>query len=250
MSGTETFVRELGDFEKKYGFHCSFDAYYHPFPTREERWAHIARSALMTLNAETGEPYKDMQAILERKNYHILATNQDTQFTHVFPEEKISAIQGDFRYLQCSRPCHDELYAVKEVYEKLVAATDEDLRIPTELILRCPKCGAELEPWVRSRIFLEGEKYREEYAKVNKLLEENAGRKILLWEIGVGRMTPMFTREPFWNLTYNPPGAHYVAVNPKDAMIPPEIRDKGEVMHADIARILSDLHREKQEAAV
>ncbi len=38
------FVEYLGDFEKKYGYHNSFDGFYYRYRTSEERWAFIARN--------------------------------------------------------------------------------------------------------------------------------------------------------------------------------------------------------------
>lgn len=119
----------------------------------------IARNLCMILDARTGQPYYDLSEILKDKNYYILTTNQDTQFTRLFPEEKISAIQGDWRCFQCSSRCHDGLYDSVETLHKLNDAIDSDLRVPTDMIPRCPKCGAEMEPWVRSWTFLEGKKY-------------------------------------------------------------------------------------------
>ena len=122
------FVDNLGDFEKKYGYRNSFDDFYYRYRTSEERWAFIARNLCMILDAETGQPYKDLFEILKGKNYYILATNQDTQFTRDFPEKKISAIQGDWQYFQCSRRCHDELYDSVETLHKL-----KDAIVPEEL---------------------------------------------------------------------------------------------------------------------
>lgn len=83
----------------------------------------------MILDARTGQPYYDLSEILKDKNYYILTTNQDTQFSRIFSEEKISAIQGDWRYFQCSRRCHDELYDSVETLHKLNDAIGPDLRI-------------------------------------------------------------------------------------------------------------------------
>ncbi len=57
--------------------------------------------------------------------------------------------------MQCVCPCHDELFESKELIEEMYANI-RNCRIPTELILHCPKCGRELEPWVRGFTFLEG----------------------------------------------------------------------------------------------
>ncbi|WP_455537712.1 hypothetical protein [Terrisporobacter sp.] len=237
----EVFLEYFSEYEKKYGFHNAFDGFYHNYKTSEERWAFNAAFYCLVLDAKTGEPYFDLRDILKDRNYHILTTNQDTQFTRVFSEDKISAIQGDDRYFQCGERCHDELYDAIEPYHKMKDAINENLEIPTELIPRCPKCGAEMEPWVRSYVFLEGKKYKEEYTKVNTFIQENEDKKILFLELGVGRMTPMFIQEPFWNLTYNIPEAFYVNINPNHALLPTKIENKGLAIHDDIAKVFVDV---------
>lgn len=172
-----------------------------------------------------------------------MTTNQDFQFTYVVPEEKLSAIQGDSRYYQCSHRCHDQVYFNKDMVYSMNATIDENLCIPSKMIPRCPKCGEEMEPWVRGYTFLEGTKYKEEYRKINKFLEENKEKKILFLELGVGRMTPMFIQEPFWNLTYSLPNAFYININPKDALLPRELNQKGLAIAEDIAIVLQDAVR-------
>ena len=113
--------------------------------------------------------------------------------------------------------------------------------IPTELIPRCPHCGAEAFPWVRGYgNFLQGRKYNEEYEKISKYIMDNGKKKILFLELGVGRMTPMFIQEPFWNLTMNLPDARYIAVNDKYDFLPKDIENKGMVICGDIGRVLED----------
>ena len=100
----------------------------------------------MEYECPTGQPYYDLMELLEGKNYHIMTTNQDFQFTRVVSEEKLSAIQGDSRYYQCSRRCHDQIYYNKDMVYAMNAAIDENLCIPAKMIPRCPKCGAQMEP--------------------------------------------------------------------------------------------------------
>lgn len=234
------FVEHFGEFEKQYGYHNSFDGFYYRYRTEEARWAFIARMICCILDVPVGKPYKDIYELLKGKNFHILTTNQDAQFTRIFPEEKISAIQGDWRYFQCSRRCHDGLYDAVEAAHKMEQAMNEDLSIPSELLPHCPKCGALMEPWVRSWIFLEGKKYKEEHEKLNRFLEDNLNSSILFLELGVGRMTPMFIQEPFWNLTYQLPKAFYITINPKDALLPGELSGKGLAIKEDIAKVFED----------
>ena len=100
-----------------------------------------------------------------------------------------------------------------------------------------------MEPWVRSWTFLEGKKYREEYNKLNAFLKANKNKKILFLELGVGRMTPMFIQEPFWQMTYAWPDAYYITINPRDALVPEELKQKGFAIHDDIAKILNDVRK-------
>ena len=234
------FEKYLGEFGRKYGFTGAFNGFYYRYPSREAHWAFLARMGYMEYECKTGKPYYDLMELLKDKNYHIMTTNQDFQFTRVVPEEKLSAIQGDSRYFQCSRRCHDEIYYNKEMIYAMNDAIDENLCIPSEMIPRCPRCGAELEPWVRGFTFLEGKKYKDDYRKINEFLEENKEKKILFLELGVGRMTPMFIQEPFWNLTYSLPQAFYITVNPKDAILPQALIGKGIAIKEDIASVLSD----------
>ena len=241
------FKKYLGDFHQKYGFVGAFNGFYHRYPTARARWAFLARLACLEYECESGKPYHDLMTLIGDKTYHIMTTNQDFQFTHVVPEEKLSAIQGDFRYYQCSRRCHDAIYYNKEMVYAMNAAIDAALEIPEDMIPHCPKCGAELEPWVRGYTFLEGEKYRDEYRKINEFLELHKKKRMLFLELGVGRMTPMFIQEPFWNLTYQLPQAFYISINPKDALLPRELKKKGLAIKEDIAVVLRDAVKYRKE---
>lgn len=243
----DMFQKYMGDFYKRYGFIGVFNGFYYRYPSSEARWAFLARMGYMEYECKTGKPYYDLMELLKDKNYHILTTNQDFQFTRVVSEDKLSAIQGDSRYYQCSRRCHDELYYNKKLVYEMNRAIDKDLCIPSDMIPRCPKCGAQMEPWVRGYTFLEGKKYRDEYRKVNEFIQKNKEKKILFLELGVGRMTPMFIQEPFWDLTYNLPKAFYISINPKDALMPNELKGKGVVIKEDIAIVLNDAVKSKME---
>ena len=68
-----------------------------------------------TQNAPIREPYLDLDRILQGKDFHILTTNQDTQFVKIYPEEKVSEIQGDHRFFQCSQSVS---YTHLDVYKR------------------------------------------------------------------------------------------------------------------------------------
>ena len=118
----------------------------------------------------------------------------------------------------------------------------EGTEIDPELIPRCPHCGAEAFPWVRGYgNFLEGSKYEAEYQKTSDYIEAHADERLLFIELGVGRLTPMFIQEPFWQLTANLPQARYISVNDKYDFLPQGIEDKGMSIVGDIAAVLSDV---------
>jgi NAD-dependent SIR2 family protein deacetylase len=243
----ENFRKYFDAFAQKYGIDSIFGGFYYKFRTEEERWAYLATLINFVAKVPIGQPYKDLYDILKDKNYYILTTNQDTQFLQVFPEEKVSAIQGNWTYLQCSGPCHDGIYPYAEQAEELCNHI-EGTEIPSSMVPKCPECGGPMELWVRSFVFLEGAKFKDEHSKYSEFLLENKDKKVLFLELGVGLMTPMFIKEPFWNMTYSWPDAYYITINPNPEhnLLPRELKDKGLAVHEDIAKVLQDVRTEQQ----
>jgi len=89
--------------------------------------------------------------------------------------------------------------------------------------------------------FLQGALYEEQYRKVSDWVGAHADKKMLLVELGVGRMTPAFIQEPFWVLTAQLPQARYVGVNDVTQFLPEVIEDRGLAIRADIAQVLADV---------
>lgn len=61
-----------------------------------------------------------MKEILINKEFDIVTTNQDTQFSREFPEKDVADIQGDWRYLQCGKHCHDEVYESSKLCDEKI----------------------------------------------------------------------------------------------------------------------------------
>lgn len=245
---TPSFYEHFGKFANKYGIKSAFNGMHYPFQTREEHWAYVATFLHSTQNVPIRSPYLDLDKILRGKDFHILTTNQDTQFVKLYPEEKVSEIQGDHRFFQCSKCCTDDVWDAVTPVNDMVHAMGDNTAIPTALIPRCPHCGAEAFPWVRGYgNFLQGRKYDGEYQKISKYIQRNAGKKILFIELGVGRLTPMFIQEPFWVLTEELQDASYISVNAEYDFLPQSIEDKGFVIVDDIAKVLRDVASELEE---
>lgn len=236
----KVFRQMAGGLADKYGFRNTFDGFYNPNMSKGEWWAMLIRMIKYIYECETGVTYIDLAEILKGKNYYIVTTNQDTQFARVFPEDKITRLQGDWRYFQCKNRCHDAIYYNKEQVMELADKIVGD-SLPDDLIPRCPKCGGYMEPWVRGRDFLEGKDYMKEFERYMDFLRANMNKKVLFLELGVGMMTPMFIKEPFMNMVYQWPDAFYATINPKHAIIPKEIAAKSLAINDDIAVTLRRL---------
>lgn len=236
----DVYKKIAGGLREKYGDKNFFDAYYDNRMTPGEHWAMNLRSMAHTRDSEPGEAYEDLKELLDGKNYYFVTTNQDALLYRLFPADRITRLQGDWRYFQCKNRCHDEVYENSKTLEALLPEIKND-SLPEELIPRCPKCGGEMVEWVRSREFLQGKLYRKEYERYINFIRANMDKKILFLELGVGMMTPMFIKEPFMNMTYQLPHATYVTINPKHAIIPKEIASKSIDIQDDIAHVLREL---------
>lgn len=238
-----SFRKYFGKFAEKYGIKGAFSGMQYPWPSREEYWGYLATFLHTTQHAEVRKPFRDLQEILKDKDYFILTTNQDTQAIKAFPEEKVAQIQGNHRYFQCSQQCSDEVWDAVKPVEEMIQAMGDDTKVPTELIPRCPNCGAEAFPWVRGYgNFLEGTRYHQEYQKISDdVLNHLHDEHLLLIELGVGRMTPMFIQEPFWGLTGSLDGAYDVMINRDYQFLPEEIEDKAQAIKGDISQVLDDV---------
>lgn len=239
---TPSFRQHFGKYASKYGFKGAFDGMMRGFDSREEHWGYIATFLHTTQTAPVRAPYIILDEILHGKDFHILTTNQDTQFMKIYADAQVSEIQGDHRFFQCSQCCRDETWDAVKPVEEMIKAMGDGTSIPTEMIPRCPHCGAEAFPWVRGYgNFLQGKKYEEQYQKISDYIQRNRDKKLLFIELGVGRLTPMFIQEPFWNLTLSLPDAYYISVNEKYDFLPEQIEDKGIAILGDIGIVLRDV---------
>lgn len=238
----ESYRKYFKPFAEKYHFKGAFHGMQYPFSSPNEKWGYLATFLHATQTASVRKPYINLDVLLKEKNFHILTTNQDTQFMKLYPEEKVSEIQGDHRFFQCSKQCCDDVWDAVEPVKQMYAAMNGTTFVPDELIPHCPHCGAEAFPWVRGYgNFLQGTKYNTEYQKISEYIEKNKSKKLLFLELGVGRMTPMFIQEPFWNLTATLPDAYYISINDRYNLLPEQIDEKGIVIVEDIAKVLNDV---------
>lgn len=247
-AATPSYQQAFKRFYDKYHFKGAFAGMQHQWDSRGEFWGYLTTFLHTTLHAAVREPYQDLKAILQDKDYFILTTNQDTQAIKAFPENKVAQIQGDHRFFQCSQQCHDDVWDATDQIDTMYDYLEQHdtTVLPDDLIPRCPDCGAEAFPWVRGYgNFLEGSRYQEQYQKISHDVDVHLHDKhVLFIELGVGRLTPMFIQEPFWALTSNMPGAYDVMVNRDYQFLPQPLEDKGTAIKHDIRQVLKDVRQE------
>ena len=236
------------DFIARYGMTDMYTAGFYPFKTEEEKWAYWSRHIRMNrYDAPVGEVYKQLLELVSGKPYFVVTTNVDAQFYRAgFDIERIWAVQGDYGKFQCAEACHDKLYdnhdAIMEMTER-----QEDCRIPSELVPRCPRCGERMEVNIRKdRYFVEDQQWHEERGRYEKFLNEVKDRKIVFLELGVGFNTPTIIRLPFEKMVASFDDATLVRVNLSYPELMAKIEEKSVVIADDIGKAVAAIWKTNQ----
>ena len=237
----ERFERFFSDFEAKYGSHDMYSGGFFPFETPEEMWAYWSRFIWCNryMDIDNGT-YKRLFELVKDKDYFVISTNVDHQFQKAgFDKEKLFYTQGDYGLFQCSEPCHDQTYD-NEAMVKDMIEFQEDMKIPTELIPKCPKCGKPMTMNLRSDDkFVEDEGWHRAAERYDDFLRKHEGQHILFLELGVGYNTPVIIKYPFWKMTAKNPNAVYACLNFGEAYSPDEIAEQSILINGDIREVLN-----------
>ena len=79
--------------------------------------------------------------MVQGKEYFVITTNVDGQFAKAgFDPDKVFEVQGDYGLMQCATACHPKRYSNESLVKQMVAE-QQDCRIPSSLVPRCPVCG-------------------------------------------------------------------------------------------------------------
>lgn len=237
------FEENFPDFIKKYGFGDMYSAGFYPYETEEEYWAYWSR--YIFLNRYQDAPknlYQDLFALIKDKDYFVLTTNVDHCFQKAgFDKQRLFYTQGDYGLWQCSKPCHHKTYDNEAMVRKMVAE-QENMRIPSSLLPRCPVCGAPMSMNLRAdSTFVEDEGWMAAAGRYQDFIRCHKGRKVLYLELGVGGNTPGIIKYPFWQMTAANPKAVYVCVNYGEAACPKEIEKQSICIDGDIGKVLEHL---------
>lgn len=239
------FEEAFPDFIAKYGFLDMLQASLFDFESTEEYWAFQSRFvALNYLDQPVGTSYVLLKELLETKPYHIITTNADNAFDVAgYDMDKVFHIQGEYGLWQCSRHCHDQTYREDGAIRQMIAQ-QADMKIPYDLIPRCPLCDAPFEINKRNaeKGMVESPDFFAQKARYDAFLAEHQEGKVLYLELGVGFTTPQYIKTPFQTRTQQNPEALFVSLNQKYYRIPLPIRSRSLTLSQDLADLLQTCH--------
>lgn len=239
----ERFYKHFSDFAGKYGITDMYSGGFYPFPSDEVFWAWWSRHIYFNrYGVKAGKPYTDLYELVRDKNYFVLTTNVDHQFQLAgFDKKRLFYTQGDYGLFQCSVPCHNKTYDNEDVVTDMVAR-QEDMKIPSELIPKCPVCGKNMTINLRcDDKFVEDEGWHKANERYENFLKENKDKKILLLELGVGGNTPVIIKYPFWRITLMNENATYACINLGESVCPEDIENRSICVDKDISMVIKDI---------
>lgn len=258
--GGERFERYFFDFKEKYGIRDMYSGGFYPFPDEETFWAWWARHIYFNRFVPAPKPvYENLRALLSGREYFVITTNVDHQFRRAgFDKIRLFYTQGDYGLFQSADGRIKKTYDNEEWVMKAMEAerfvrnengvfeVPKDrlisMRIPSELIPRCPDGGGKVTMNLRSDDrFVEDEGWHAACGRYTDFLKKHEGRRVVYLELGVGANTPMIIKYPFWALTLENPKATYACLNYGEAVCPVRIEKQSVCISGDCGRAIDAL---------
>lgn len=239
----ERFEKYFADFHKKYGITDMYSGGFYPFETLNEYWAWWSRHILVNrYNAPVGKPYSDLLKAVSDKDYFVLTTNVDHRFQLAgFDKKRLFNTQGDYGLWQCSEPCCNETFDNENAVRTMVKEQC-NMKIPDELIPRCPHCGKPMAMNLRcDNSFVQDEGWHAAAERYEEFIRKHRNLHILFLELGVGFNTPGIIKYPFMQMTVENPKAIYACINMNEAYAPDEIADRAICIDGDIGKVIKNI---------
>ena len=241
----ERFDKYFSDFKEKYEFSDMYYGGFYPYKTLEEYWAYWSR--YISINRYTGAPkpvYADLLRLMKDKDYFVITTNVDHQFQKSgFDKKRLFYTQGDYGLFQCSKPCCNKTYDNESLVKEMIER-QKNMKIPTELIPKCPVCGAPMTMNLRADdTFVQDEGWYAANERYSDFLRRHKNLNVLYLELGVGSNTPVIIKYPFWKMTAENKNAFYVCINLGEAMCPEQIEKQSICLNCEIGEVLGKLFK-------
>ena len=115
----------------------------------------------------------------------------------------------------------------------------KDMRIPTELIPRCPICGKPMTTNLRTdHTFVQDDGWYRASNRYDDFIRRHQNMTVVYLELGVGLNTPGIIKYNFWQQVYQNHNAYYVCINKGQSYAPCEIADRSICLDEDIGQAL------------
>lgn len=239
----DRFNKYFSDFKDKYGFEDMYTGGFYPYSSLEEFWAYWSRNIYINRYMDAPkDTYANLLKLVKDKDYFVLTTNVDHMFQKAgFDKKRLLYTQGDYGLFQCSEPCHNKTYDNKEIIKKMYDL-QSNMKIPSGLIPRCPKCGKPMTTNLRcDDSFVQDDGWYKAMERYNNFINSRKNMNIVYLELGVGYNTPGIIKYPFWQLTYKNPKATYICVNQDNERVPEEIKNQSICLKGDIDIVIREL---------
>ena len=239
----ERFQKHFADFAKKYGYQDMYAGGFYPYNTPEEHWAYWSRYIYVNRYMDAPKPvYQQLLELVNDKNYFVITTNVDHCFQKAgFDKQRLFYTQGDYGLFQCSEPCCKETFENETTILQMMAKQRE-MRVPSELLPVCPRCGKPMTMNLRSdNRFVEDEGWHRAAERYESFLRATENARVLYLELGVGYNTPVIIKYPFWQMTAQNPKATYACVNLGEAFCPEQILRQSICIDGDIGEAITGL---------
>lgn len=117
------------------------------------------------------------------------------------------------------------------------------MRVPSELIPRCPRCGRPMTMNLRADdTFVQDSGWDAAAGRYQAFRYRHLEDRVLYLELGVGYNTPSIIEYPFWQMTYRNSKATYACINFGEAAVPREIVNRSICIDGDIKELLEKLN--------
>ena len=239
----ERFQKHFADFAKKYGYQDMYTGGFYPYKTPEEHWAYWSRYIYVNRYMDAPKPvYQQLLELVKDKDCFVITTNVDHCFQKAgFDKQRLFYTQGDYGLFQCSEPCCKETFENETTILQMMAKQRE-MRVPSELLPMCPRCGKPMTMNLRSdNRFVEDEGWHRAAERYESFLRATENARVLYLELGVGYNTPVIIKYPFWQMTAQNPKATYACVNLGEAFCPEQILRQSICIDGDIGEAITGL---------
>lgn len=251
----EAFLERFSDFHRAYGLTSMLQGLMARWPTDEARWAFLAR--LIDYGYRSYSPTPVMQTldrITANKPRFVITCNCNSRFVKAgFARDSAFETEGSYARLRCTAGCRDEDFDAPPYVEAILradSAAQADIAsrsdgipatapsIPSDLVPRCPNCGALLDAAVDdSGRQAAWASFRAQQSNFQAFLEAHRSERVAILELGMGQRNPTIKR-PLMSWAESAPCASYAVLNRDHAHLPRIAPERTAAIAGDLAPAL------------